>query len=201
MCRLHCISSFFSGILSPLLMPVYGMSIALWLSPLVLVPLSTRINILLVIFLLTTVLPIIIILGLKAMGVIEDPHLNNRKERLIPYIAMIVCYVAGAIYLWTLHAPMWLCMFLFGGGCAALISMLVNFVWKISAHMAGIGGLLALICRIHAEGSGFYDLEPLILVVILLMGVLGTSRLTMERHTFWQIVAGSAVGFLCVYYL
>ena len=79
--------------------------------------------------------------------------------------------------------------------------MLVNFKWKISAHMAGIGGFVALVCRINAGGDGVFDLLPVICGAIFIAGILGTSRIAMERHTFWQVMAGAANGFICVYFL
>lgn len=75
----------------------------------------------------------------------------------------------------------------------------VNFFWKISAHMAGIGGLIGLLCKINNYGDGVFDLMPIICVMIITAGILGTSRIAMERHTLWQVIAGVLNGFLCVY--
>ncbi len=197
----HYISCFFSILLTPLLMPTYGMIVALWMSNLLVLTLPAKLTVILVVFALTCILPALLFLLLKFLKVISSTELNNRKERLLPYIITIVCYVATAMYLFSINAPQWLWMFMFGGGCAALISMIVNFKWKISAHMAGIGGFIALVCRINADGDGIFELLPVICAAIFIAGVLGTSRIAMERHTFWQVVAGAANGFICVYFL
>ena len=199
--KLHYVSSFFSILLSPLLMPTYGVIVALWLSNLLVLTLSTKLVIILFVFLLTCVIPVTLILLLKFLKIIDDPHLNNRKERLIPYIITIVCYVATAVYLLMINAPEWLWMFMFGGGCAALVSLFVNFRWKISAHMAGIGGLIALLCRINEGGDGVFELLPIICGAIIVAGILGTSRIAMERHTLWQVIMGTLNGFICVFFL
>ena len=198
---IHYVSAFFSTLLSPLLMPTYGMIVALWFSTLLVLTLPTKLTVLTIVFCITCLLPALLILLLKYLKVISDVHLNNRKERLIPYIITIICYVASAVYLFCINAPEWLWMFMFGGGCAAVVSTIVNLKWKISAHMAGIGGLIALLCRINANGDGAFDLLPVICASILIAGVLGTSRIAMERHTLWQVVAGGLNGFICVYYL
>ena len=65
--------------------------------------------------------------------------------------------------------------------------------------MAGIGGIIGLLCKINNFGDGVFDLMPIICVVIIVAGILGTSRLAMERHTLWQVIAGVFNGFLCVY--
>ncbi len=197
----HYISCFFSILLTPLLMPTYGMIVALWMSNLLVLTLPAKLTVILVVFAMTCILPALLFLLLKFLKVISSTELNNRKERLLPYIITIVCYVATAMYLFSINAPQWLWMFMFGGGCAALISMIVNFKWKISAHMAGIGGFIALVCRINADVDGIFDLLPVFCAAIFIACVLGTSRIAMERHTFWQVVAGAANGFICVYFL
>ena len=181
-------------------MPTYGMIVSLWLSNLLVLTLPTKLTVILTVFLITAVLPALLFLLLKYLKVIESTSLNGRKERLLPYIIIIVCYVASAVYLFSINAPEWLWMFMFGGGCAALVSMLVNFKWKISAHMAGIGGFVALVCRINSGGDGVFDLLPVICGAIFIAGILGTSRIAMERHTLWQVLAGAANGFICVYF-
>ena len=197
----HYVSMFFSALLSPLLMPTYGMIVSLWLSNLLVLTLPTKLTVILTVFLITAVLPALLFLLLKYLKIIETTSLNGRKERLFPYLIIIVCYVASAIYLFSINAPEWLWMFMFGGGCAAVVSMLVNFKWKISAHMAGIGGFVALVCRINAGGDGVFDLLPVICGGIFIAGIIGSSRIAMERHTFWQVMAGAANGFICVYFL
>ena len=195
------LARFFSNLFSPLLMPTYGMIVALWMSNLLILTLQTKMTVMLVVFGITCLVPALLFLLLKKLKVISELSINNRQERLVPYIIMIVCYVAAAIYLFMINAPEWLWMFMFGGGCAALVSMIVNFKWKISAHMAGIGGLVALLSRINADGDGAFDLLPIICVAIFVGGILGTSRVAMERHTVMQVIAGAINGFLCVYFL
>ena len=70
---------------------------------------------------------------------------------------------------------------------------------RISAHMAGIGGLIGLLCKINSCGDGIFDLMPVICTMIIVAGILGTSRIAMERHTLWQVLTGALNGFLCVF--
>lgn len=198
---IHYVSAFFSTLLTPLMMPTYGIIVSLWMSSLLVLTLPTKMTVLGVVFLITGVVPVLSFILLKYLKVIEDIHLNGRKERLLPYVIMIVCYVSTAIYLFMINAPEWMWMFMFGGGCAALVSLIINFKWKISAHMAGIGGLIGLLCRINAGGDGAFDLLPVICVTIFVAGVLGTSRVAMERHTVMQVLAGTLNGFVWVYFL
>ncbi|MEG0011734.1 MAG: hypothetical protein RSA66_02665 [Muribaculaceae bacterium] len=195
------IAQFFSTILSPLLMPTYGVFLALWVSILCYLPVGTRLAVLLVIFGITCILPMIFIAVLHSFGFIKDQRLVNRKERWLPYLFIILCYLGAAFYLIHVHSPFWLPMFMFGGGAAAIVSFIITFWWKISAHMAGIGGVVALLFRLHIDGLGAFDIMWLICVVIILSGLVGSSRMILGRHTFWQVIAGFANGFFWVYIL
>lgn len=99
------------------------------------------------------------------------------------------------------NAPMWLTMFLVGGAVAAIIALLINKWWKISAHMAAAGGVVALAFRIASNHINVVPMDSVIYTTIILAGILGTSRLILERHTLGQVLAGTATGFASVYLL
>lgn len=189
---------FFSSVLTPLVMPTYGVFLVLWTSVLCLLPIGTRILVLTMIFGITTVLPIFAIGVLHHFKIISDKRLNKRKERLIPYAFAILCYAAAALYLNSIHSPMWFTMFAAGGGLACLVSLVINQWWKISAHMAGIGGVIALLYQIHVQGLSAFNLFWLLCFFILLAGLLGTSRMVLKRHDLLQVLAGFANGYICV---
>lgn len=192
------LARFFSTLLSPLLMPTYGVFLALWVSILSYLPVGTRLVVMIVIFGITCILPMVFIAVLHSRKIIKDKHLNNRDERWLPYLFVVLCYVGATLYLNHVHSPEWLTAFMWGGTMAALVSFGINFFWKISAHLSGIGGVTAFLCWLYVEGLGAFGLLWLICAMIILSGILGTSRLELERHTFWQVVAGYASGFLWV---
>ena len=198
---IHYVSAVFSTLLSPMLMPTYAMIIAFQLSTYQILLTTDKIIVIAVVSALTCVVPAILFVVMKHFGIITDVHLNNRRERFLPYAIIIFCYVVSALYLFNINAPTWMWMFMFGAATASLISMIVTFFWKISAHMAGIGGLIGLLCKINNFGDGVFDLMPIICVMIITAGILGTSRIAMERHTLWQVIAGVLNGFLCVYFI
>ena len=192
---------FISTVLSPLLTPSYGVFLALSISPKVLDNMGTRINLLLIIFGITCVLPMVTIAVLHNFKVIKDKRLIKRQDRLIPYITGTIFYLVAVWYMSYTHEPQWLVMFAAGGALACLISTIVNIKWKISAHMAGMGGLLALLWQLNAM-----DLEVIspvwmlvfIFVVIGLSGALGSARILLKRHNLSQVLAGFCNGLVCV---
>ena len=133
--------------------------------------------------------------------VVTSFGLNNRKERPIPYLLTVACYLATAGYLYAIHAPQWLWLFMVAGAGAAVVSFIVNFWWKISVPMAAAAGLLAMAFRIASDKLAVIDMWPVITVAILLLGLLGTCRMVLKCHTLGQVLAGTANGFLWVYLL
>ena len=189
---------FFSTVLSPLFMPSFGVLLVLWTSVMCLLPMGTRIAVLMMVFGITCVLPVLAIGVLHHFGIITDKRLDKRRERLLPYACTVVCYLGATTYLNHIHSPEWFTMFMAGATLACGVALLVNLGWKISAHMSGIGGVVALLYQIHVQGLSAFNLFWLLCFTILLAGALGTSRLALKRHTLLQVLAGFANGYACV---
>ena len=165
------LANFLSTALSPLLMPTYGVFMVLWVSVLCLLPYGTRVSVLLV---------------------------EKREQRFFPYMFTALCYTVAAYYLYYCHSPQWFVMFMVGSAVTVLIMALINLKWKISAHMAGIGGVVALVYQIHVQGLSAFDLFWMLCITIMVAGLLGSARLVLNRHDAWQVLAGVVVGFLSV---
>lgn len=187
-----------STVLSPLMMPTYGVFLVMWASVLCLLPYGTRVSVLLVCMGITCILPLIFLSVLRHFKLVKDLHVEIREQRFIPYLFTALCYAVAAYYLYYCHSPQWFTMFMVGSALTVLLMALINLKWKISAHMAGIGGVIALIYQIHVQGLSAFDLFWLLCLIIILAGLLGSARLVRKRHDMWQVLAGVIVGFLCV---
>ena len=190
-----------STLLSPLLTPTYSTLLALSLSPKVFDVTGVRFKLILIVFALTCIFPMITIAVLHNFKIIKNKKLISRKERVIPYITTTLYYAVAVYHAIYCHEPKWLVMFFAGGALTCLISSIVNLWWKISAHMAGMGGLLALLWQINAmelEVVGKPKMMLFILIAIALCGLLGTARLLLKRHTLTQVIAGFLNGLICV---
>lgn len=194
-------SNVISWVFVPLLMPVYGIMLIFSLSFLAYAPFHTKLIFTLIVFAANFLVPMLLVLLLKKMRVIDDIGLNGRKERLIPYIITIVCLSATGLFLYLKMAPLWVAMFYAGGALAALINLIVNFRWKISAHAAGMAGVVAMLIQVIKEGPSSEGMEWWIVGAIVTAGLLGSARIWLGRHTPMQVLAGSAVGFISVWAL
>lgn len=193
-------SHVFSALFSPLLMPTYGVFLVLWCSFLNANPVGDRVAALMVIFGITCILPIVFIALLHNFKIIKDKRLDERTERSIPYVFAILCYVAAYFYLDHIHAPQWFSAFMAGGALACVVSFVVNLKWKISAHMAGIAGVVMLLFELHNPTNRLeaFDLSWILWISILLAGIVGSSRMVLGRHTLCQVLAGALNGLVCV---
>ncbi|MDE5793787.1 MAG: phosphatase PAP2 family protein [Muribaculaceae bacterium] len=194
-------SNIISWVFVPLMMPVYGIILIFSLSFLSFAPFRTKLVFTLIVFGANFLIPMLLVLLLKKLKIIEDLGLNGRKERLIPYIITIVCLGGTGFFLYMKMAPLWVAMFYIGGAVAALINLTVNFWWKISAHAAGISGIVAMLIQVIKEGPSSDGMEWWIVGAIITAGLLGSARIWLGRHTLLQVLAGSVVGFLSVWTL
>ncbi len=191
-------ANFLSTTLSPLLMPTYGVFLVLWVSVLCLLPYGTRVTVMLMCMGITCIFPLIFLSVLRHFKLIKDLHVNRREERFIPYLFTALCYAVAAYYLSYHHSPLWFIMFMVGSALTVVVMALVSLKWKISAHMAGIGGVIALVYQLHVQGLSAFNLLWLLCCIIVVAGLLGSARLVLKRHDLWQVLAGVVVGFLCV---
>ena len=193
------ISRLLSWIFSPLLCPTYAVIIIFIISQLALVPTGVKISSVVATFITTCVVPAGVIMALYLMGYVSDPGLNNRTERTLPYLIAVICYVACIIFFYRANAPLWMLLFMGGASVACVVNIVVNRWWKISAHAAGVAGIVALIVRIAVDNLAIVDLFWWMTGSILVTGAVMTARVYMQRHTLWQVVAGAFNGFICVY--
>lgn len=191
------ISNFFSGVFLPLLVPTYAFATALWVTSLSMLPERLRLFSSALIFIITTIPPLVTILFLMRKGKVKDVSINDPKDRPIPYLVTIVSYFVAAFFLreW----PHWIPMFFMGAAVAAIIASLITFRWKISAHATSMGGFTALLIYIGIHNLETVMIIPWIAVAIFCSGAVGSARIYLGRHTPAQVYAGWLLGLIMDY--
>ena len=76
-----------------------------------------------------------------------------------------------------------------------MLCAMTNVWWKVSTHSAAIGGVAGGLLSF----SLIFNFNPVwwLCLVILLGGMVGTSRMILRQHTLPQVVVGFFVGLLC----
>lgn len=188
-----------SDVCSPILVPTYATTLAMWVTPLRAVPERYRVIAIIMIFVITGLIPMGCIALLIKLRLVSDRAVSDRRQRYIPMSVAAVCYFAAAFYTGAIGAPWWMRMFFCGAGCATVIDCIVSFWWKISAHTTSVGGLVGMMLWFAVADIADVNTMIMLSVGILLAGAMCTARLALHRHTMAQTLAGLAVGFACVY--
>lgn len=192
------LATLLSTLFHPLLMPTYGIGIALYTSYMRVFG-DRLLGIVVTGVLLTTcILPSLAIYILYKVGYISDFRLHERTERTVPYLINFACYIACYLYLYRFGVPHWILSFIAGAIVSLVISVIINRYWKISAHMVAAGAMVTLVFLMSFFGLMLKPyILPLQLAVLLLAGAIGSSRILLNRHTLGQVGAGFALGVVC----
>lgn len=144
----------------------------------------------------TLLIPMVLMLGLRWSGLVKSLHFEEKSDRRVPFLLVTLFYVLTTYFLkekTELDPILWQ-----GMGVITLAVVLltgVTYFWKMSAHLTGIGGVLAV--------TGIMGLYfPSVMVVYLLVGTLllggivASSRLYLDAHSPAEVYAGLVVGFV-----
>lgn len=141
-------------------------------------------------FFWTFLLPIIFFVIMLKKKKIINQDAELKEERTFPFFFGLSLLLIGYFLLrnFNIHPltlTFWLCYII---NTVAII--LINKTWKISIHALGIAAPLALFSFI-----GSWITIPLLILLFLV----GWSRIYLKCHTFTQVIAGGIFGFLSTY--
>ena len=174
-------------------MPLVGVFILLtfggWLN---MIPAEGKKHIYLIVGFSTLILPLAFMPILLKTKVITSYLLTEKDERRIPLLLVALLYLIGAFVLQKVDAPVILSLFLNGSSMVVLAVAIFNWKWKISNHMAGIGGLTGMVLALSTR---WMLNEQMIIAILFLMGGLtGYARLKEDDHTPAEVYVGYLLG-------
>ncbi|NTU97329.1 MAG: hypothetical protein HGA62_05900 [Chlorobiaceae bacterium] len=145
---------------------------------------------LMVLFASSTVIPMLLIYGLKKTGKVSDYNITFREQRFLPLLVLVAVNVLGYEFMLQLHPPRLLSGILLFNAVNTVFILLVTLQWKISIHLFTYASAVALLFVKFG-----YQALWLLPVVPLLMW----SRIVLKAHNFMQTLVGSIVGFAVVF--
>lgn len=152
--------------------------------------------VLLVVFFTTCILPMLSV-AIMALNPKFDIAMPKNRDRILPLLASSIFYYLGFILLSKVQAFNELKLFMLASVLVIIALLVISFRWKISNHMAAIGGLAGTLFALSFR-SGVNPVYS-ILIVVLVSGLVGTVRLILGKHNLWQIIAGYVLGFSVLY--
>lgn len=189
------IAKIISYIFHPLLMPTYGFAFIFFTENYIsmFIPALLKYIILGVTFLFTFLLPTVNALILLKMKRIQSLEMETNQERIIPYSSTALYFFALFYLFYDAEFPSIFKIVILGAGISILLTFIINFKWKISAHTIGIGGIagaaLGIIYRVQM------DMTLAFISILLLSGIVAYARLKLNAHTPAQVYSGFLLGF------
>lgn len=191
------IAKIISYLFHPLLMPTLG----IWLvlnSDLYFtqfIPTNFKLTLYGLIAAFTCFMPALNAFFLLRNGFIKSLQMETKEERRIPFITTAIFYFSTYYLLNHNSIPVVIKLMILGATMSIVLAYFINFFWKISAHMIGMGGIVGAMIGISIRLH--FDQNFLILILILLSGILGFARLQLKSHQPMQIYAGFFLGAIC----
>ena len=184
-----------SLVFTPFYLPIVGLVALFLFSYMNLMPWGYKFQVLTMVYLLTVVLPTLLIRFYRHYHGWSLFELGSKERRVVPYVISILCYFTCIYLMDYLHIPHFMSSIVTAALFVQIACALINVWWKISTHTAAIGGVAGALF-VFAEFFGFNPVWWLCLVFIL-AGILGTSRMILRQHSLAQVVAGFFVGIVC----
>lgn len=184
-----------SMLFTPFYLPIVGIALLFLFSYLNMFPWSYKIQVLLMVYLFTVILPSLLIHVYRRYQGWNLIELGHREKRMIPYILSIISYFTCVYVMERLHMPHFMGSIIVAALAVQIVCALINIWWKISTHTAAIGGVAGALFA-FSYYLGFNPVWWLCLVIIV-AGMVGTSRMILRQHSLSQVVGGFGIGFLC----
>lgn len=176
-------------------LPILGLLILFIFSYLSLLPLTYKLFLLLMFYLFTVFLPTALIRfywRYQGWTLIE---LGSRERRAIPYVISIFSYLLCYYIMAATHVPHFMGSILIAALVIQVACAIINLFIKISTHTAAIGGVTGALLAF----SVIFSFNPVwwLCIVLLLAGMVGTSRMILRQHSLRQVVLGYLAGVAC----
>jgi hypothetical protein len=195
------IARILSIVFHPLLIPTYFVAVLMNLNVFfaLMIPVRARWQIIVLILITSAIFPMITMYGMYRFRLIKSVIMENREERLYPYLATSIFFFLATYMVWQIKiSPVYYYVML-GASILAVLTLLINIYWKISAHTVSMGGVLGIL--IALQSVLLLDLLWLIAATVFVSGLVGFARLRAGSHTQAQIYAGYLLGFLVTFLL
>ena len=178
----------------PLLMPSYALLLLFSTDYyfVLILPLQYKYLILSFVFITTFVLPSIMMIILLKAQMINSLQMESRKERILPLFIVSGFFFATFYFLRDAPQSSIFNLFMLGSTILVLLSLLINYVTKISVHMVALGGVFGTFTGMALTFN--QDIKYLIFLIILVAGFTGFARLKLYSHSPAQVYLGFLLG-------
>lgn len=125
----------------------------------------------------------------RKVKVLENAN-NNQRQQILAFSAFY--FGSMGFTLGNLFFVDFMKFYLWGITFSAAVAALLYFKWRVSLHTMAWGGLCATTYFLQNHASKY--LSILFIILLILAGIVGYSRLKLQAHKPLEIYLGYAVG-------
>ena len=184
-----------SIVFTPFSIPFLAFLVLFLFSYLRIMPILYKGIVLGIVYCFTILTPTITIFLFRKINGFARQELSERKKRYVPILLTIFSYVFCLLMMRKLNIPWYMTGIIFVSLVISIICILVNLKWKLSEHMAGMGGIIGGLVSFSALFS--YNPVVWLCLFILIAGILGSARIVLGHHTLGEVLSGFVVGLVC----
>lgn len=186
-----------SVIFTPFYLPLVGLAVLLTFTYLSLLPWAYKLFLVATFWVFTVALPSLLIRLYRRYQGWSLFQMASKERRVIPYVISIVSYLLCYYIMAAAHVPHFMGSILMAALVIQVVCAIVNLFVKVSTHMAAIGGVAGALMAFAA----IFGFNPVwwLCVVLVLAGLVGTSRMILRQHSLHEITLGFLVGTGCAF--
>ena len=184
-----------SIVFTPFSIPFLAFLVLFLFSYLRIMPILYKGIVLGIVYCFTILTPTITIFLFRKINGFARQELSERKKRYVPILLTIISYVFCLLMMRKLNIPWYMTGIIFVSLVISIICILVNLKWKLSEHMAGMGGIIGGLVSFSALFS--YNPVVWLCLFILIADILGSARIVLGHHTLGEVLSGFVVGLVC----
>ena len=200
-----------SWVFLPLLTPVYGLLIAMYVisqpfpvdaqESLFLLPDSAKLAIFYMFLIFSVLAPAVSFVILRKQNIITTIDMENQKERNIPmFITLAYCLILYSVFIYIskeIALPKYVYALPFSGIFVTVIYTFINRWIKISLHAGGVGIMSGFLFAYAVEQAEFQFW--ILIFAIIASGLTISARLFLKKHTQLEVYTGWSLAVIMTF--
>ncbi|MBS1657738.1 MAG: hypothetical protein K1X63_11820 [Chitinophagales bacterium] len=188
------LANIISIVFHPLLLPTYAFVMIYFTNPLLFSAYDQKqlSQIFLMVVINTLLFPSIAILLVWRLGFIKSLAMPDAKERLVPYLTTGVFYIWAYVVFRKSGMPQIFDIVILGATITLFAIFLFNLFRKVSAHSGAMGAALIITVFACVLTSANFNYLPI--AVVILAGLVGSSRVLLNAHDVFEVFTGFLIG-------
>ena len=184
-----------SSLFHPVFIPLYGLML-IFLTPTIYgyLPFTAKKYLFFLILNNNVNILLLLILFLRIRNQISSWEMESKQERMMPLFLATILYAVTSYIILRYPTSVFIKAFIIGIFFISSSITVINNWWKVSIHAAGAGALTALALLLSFRMYNVI-IWPLLMVIIL-SGLILTSRLRLGSHSSAQVWVGFLLGFI-----